>query len=884
MPNRKTMSEAEIDQIISSWTPKTHGDAYNRLSPEKRSQLLRITSQKLGILNIHASKTTTDVNWKASNGSQADDGLFLLAASPKTPGHSSSALGVAIDERTKKATTIVVNAWVGSDEHSDGSLNILGSQLEGKMDVQVTKPLDLLKHKLINCFTITEELKSLNLDKRKIIIDVKSNAYLSRSDSLTLTTLMTIIQAAMGCDGRDDCVFSADVSVDGKISAVGGMSQKSEYVTQSLNKQFFISQANANDIPENIGDEQIFTFRFLCEILTYLNLSIPQTSVKPNVQSKKTTFHETRKSQGKGSKEPAVIERLINGERNFIIERGFQTESYEIISIVNDTQIYNGIAICKARRMAKDCPDEIIVLKIMTIDNDNANQEDVNRDAFMHDAFIMSKDIHPNVLKAKGVPFSLNKEFFVPMEYGEGTLDQFLDHILLEIRVQWAFHLIEALSKIHKAGYIHGDIKPPNVLIVDQEPKLADFGVSSYGTPEFRHPGLIDAANKELLFKNISMKDRKQWDNYAMGMMIFWMFCPNHCIEGVKDIPLADGQTETVGLSTFDMDVLKTALADSENKDRIVSIINDAVKLEGGEPMDLSKKLPGEKVKEIFKNGWGPYVDCIKNMVTQHPITVSVLTLLCIVAGIYFCAIIPETLYDRLFVEFHYLAFATIFFGVYPLLTRKVFREQIENILHTTILILFVGFFIGAYVTPWLYGDSSSAPCAAKRIFRMQLSDTCCESLEARCQELKTKKQWDSIIELVHGFGPFRAGIQPEDACYMRFFEHVALARYALMLKETSQSDIASAIKAIQQEYHYLLASNLVIFNQINQIPLTQSIVRPKPYPINVLKKAKQWSVATIQGKEYEILKPEMIQKITEAIKKWNHLEKRRKEVWKINN
>jgi hypothetical protein len=876
MPNEKTMSE--IDQLISSWTPKTHGDAFNQLSPEEQARLTRLTTEKLGILNVHPPRPSTDT-WHPPNNSQADDHLFLLAASPKKQGNSSFAMGVAIDEKSKKATSIKVSAWVGSDDKSGGSLKILGSQLEGKGDVRITRPLDLLQQKLNSCFEIAEDLKYLNLQNRQISVSIKSPAFLSHSESLTLTTLMAIIQASLGIDGFADCVFSADVDPDGTLSAVGGITEKAAYVTQSLNHLFYIAQGNISDIPANISDHDaghlIFAFASLSQVLSYLKIDMPDI---PDISPQPTSsFFDTRSGQEKTPGKTSVIQRLINGERNFIVKRGVQGESYEILTLMDDRHLTQGVAICKARRIIPDSLNEIIVLKVMTF------KDDSERDALMHDALLMFKDLHPNILKTKGSPFSLHKELFIPMEYGDGTLDQVINDIPLDTRVKWTFNLVDALMHIHDEDYIHGDIKPPNVFIVDQAPKLADFGFASYGTPEFRHPELIKVCNQQSPINKRPFHERKQWDVYAMGMMIFWMFCPEHPIEGVKDVSLADGQFEKVGLSSDDMNALKSALADNENKDRIVNFIDKAVSLEGGEPMSLSKNLPGEKVKEIFKTGWGPYVDCIRRMVTQHPITVIVMTLMCIAAGIYCCAIIPENLYDQLFVEFHYLYFGGVFIGVYPFLTRKVFREHIENILHTTILILFIGFFVGAYVTPWLYGESASAPCSARRIFRMQLSDNCCQYLETQCQQLKSKKKWYDIIKLVHGYGPIRAGIQPEDPCYMKFFEHVAWARYALMLKETSQSEIHKAIAAIQQEYQYLLACNQIVFNKISQVPLSQSIVKPRPEPVTILKQSREWSQATIQGKKYEILTPELIQQLNQAIEKWQDLDKRRKAIWKNN-
>lgn len=67
--------------------------------------------------------------------------------------------------------------------------------------------------------------------------------------------------------------------------------------------------------------------------------------------------------------------------------------------------------------------------------------------------------------------------------------------------------LVEAVKAIHSAGVVHRDIKPGNVLMVDGDPVLIDFGIAHVaddsrltmtglvmGTPGYLSPEIVEGA------------------------------------------------------------------------------------------------------------------------------------------------------------------------------------------------------------------------------------------------------------------------------------------------------------------------------------------------------------------------------------------------------
>jgi len=104
---------------------------------------------------------------------------------------------------------------------------------------------------------------------------------------------------------------------------------------------------------------------------------------------------------------------------------------------------------------------------------------------FRREALAAAKLNHPNIVQAIDVGFEEGTLYFA-MEYVEGrSLQQILDKegaLDEEEATRYVRQIAEALVCAHKAGLVHRDIKPDNILVtMDGTVKLADLGLAKGG-------------------------------------------------------------------------------------------------------------------------------------------------------------------------------------------------------------------------------------------------------------------------------------------------------------------------------------------------------------------------------------------------------------------
>jgi serine/threonine-protein kinase len=131
------------------------------------------------------------------------------------------------------------------------------------------------------------------------------------------------------------------------------------------------------------------------------------------------------------------------------------------------------------------CEDTVLQRTValkMLADHLASDQDFVTR--FRHEALAVAKLQHPNIVQVfdSGSDRSSN-QYFIVMEYveGEPLSDMLRGGRKLEPAraVAIATDACEALECAHRAGVIHRDVKPANLIVTREGPtKLADFGIA----------------------------------------------------------------------------------------------------------------------------------------------------------------------------------------------------------------------------------------------------------------------------------------------------------------------------------------------------------------------------------------------------------------------
>jgi serine/threonine protein kinase len=156
----------------------------------------------------------------------------------------------------------------------------------------------------------------------------------------------------------------------------------------------------------------------------------------------------------------------------------------------------------------------------------NTFDEDVE-EQFLREAQLVGPLSHPAVVQLYDVGIDQHGTPFLVMEYVAGnTLEKHLESSTLTIQraCAWGADLANALAMAHRAGIIHGDVKPGNILVTpENKVKLGDFGIARLttqraasgqlrGTPEYLAPEQIQN----------EFQDQRS-DQFSFGVVFYQM-------------------------------------------------------------------------------------------------------------------------------------------------------------------------------------------------------------------------------------------------------------------------------------------------------------------------------------------------------------------------
>lgn len=146
---------------------------------------------------------------------------------------------------------------------------------------------------------------------------------------------------------------------------------------------------------------------------------------------------------------------------------------------------------------------------------------------FLQEARLVGQLSHPAVVQLYDVGIGEDGTPFLVMEYIAGrTIENYFGSSTLTIQraCAWTVDLAGALAAAHRAGMIHGDIKPGNILVTpEHKVKLGDFGIARLATQSARS-GRVTGTPAYLAPEQIQSETQDhRSDQFSLGIVFYQM-------------------------------------------------------------------------------------------------------------------------------------------------------------------------------------------------------------------------------------------------------------------------------------------------------------------------------------------------------------------------
>lgn len=170
-------------------------------------------------------------------------------------------------------------------------------------------------------------------------------------------------------------------------------------------------------------------------------------------------------SQKKGSKSP-VQNKLDRKEKDI------QKELRDYFGMDYDSEIGEGSYGRVIKTTKNGIPSAVKIYNISVQDGD------LEVSSSFSEYYYSNLFNHPNILKATGFRMNENRAYMV-MPLADIDLSGYMEKRISPARkVELAYKITDAIHYIHRGGYANCDVKPDNILMINDEPYITDLGLT----------------------------------------------------------------------------------------------------------------------------------------------------------------------------------------------------------------------------------------------------------------------------------------------------------------------------------------------------------------------------------------------------------------------
>lgn len=151
------------------------------------------------------------------------------------------------------------------------------------------------------------------------------------------------------------------------------------------------------------------------------------------------------------------------------------------------------------------------------------------RQRFLDEGRTLARFRHPNIVRVSRL-FEDNNTAYLVMDFEEGRdlarhLDQMGRRPTEKDLLEMVIPLLDGLTLVHRAGYLHRDIKPGNILIRDDgSPVLLDFGAAreALGVRKKGFTVIVSPGFSPIEQYSSDTQQGPWTDIYALGAVLYW--------------------------------------------------------------------------------------------------------------------------------------------------------------------------------------------------------------------------------------------------------------------------------------------------------------------------------------------------------------------------